>query len=193
MGEGCYLCGVNGAYGPDTNDKKTENKMKKTNSLTRRQLIAVCCVVVAFGTVMHFVHEMPFYNHFLSLIFPANECVWEHMKMVFWPFVLMGIWLCLRRRSLGALGGPVAAGLLAMPVTIGLFYVYWPFTHHSILIVDIILYTVVMIVGVFLAERWSHNAKMQRLRWLWLAAALATVLLMAYLTDHAPDNFLFRV
>lgn len=49
--------------------------------------------MVFLGAGMHFVHHVPFFNHFLGYIFPVRESVMAHMKMVFYPMLLLSIYL----------------------------------------------------------------------------------------------------
>ncbi len=83
-------------------------------------------VLIALGTSMHFVHELPFFNKFLGNIFPVNESVWEHMKMDFYPLLLAAIYLCIRKKDIHPFEGMILAGICAIPVQIILFYCYWP-------------------------------------------------------------------
>lgn len=150
-------------------------------------------IVIIFGTAMHFVHELPGFNHFWGYVFPVNECVWEHMKMVVWPMILLSVFLCIRSRSIKALGGPVMASLLAIPAQIGLFYMYWPFTHKSVLIFDIILYVAVMILATVFGIKWSGRTRTREHWAFWLIVGLALIFVLGYLTYHPFDMFLFTV
>lgn len=40
------------------------------------------------GFLGHFIFEMSGKNFFVGLFFPVNESVWEHLKLLFFPFVL---------------------------------------------------------------------------------------------------------
>lgn len=161
--------------------------------MKRFELILATVVAITIGTLMHFVHEWPVMSRFVGYIVPVNECVWEHMKMLFYPLFLTGIYLCIRNKSFKSIGGMVAVSLLAIPVQIALFYVYWPFVRHSILIVDIILYVVVMAVAVWVGNRWTLSEKFHRHWTLWWGVAVLMALLMGFLSYHAPDNILFVV
>lgn len=157
------------------------------------ELAVVTALVITFGTLMHFVHELPFFNHFLGYIFPTNECVWEHMKMVVWPLLLASTYLCVRKKSIKHFGGLVLTSLLSIPAQIGLFYIYWPFTHHSVLIFDIILYTGVMIAATILGVKWSENKNIQKTWGLWVAVAAVEIVVLGYLTYYPLDMIFFYV
>ncbi len=55
--------------------------------MTRKETIIATILLIIFGTSMHFVHHVPFFNHFLGYIFPVTESVMAHMKMVFYPML----------------------------------------------------------------------------------------------------------
>lgn len=47
--------------------------------MTRKETIIATILLIIFGTSMHFVHHVPFFNHFLGYIFPVTESVMAHM------------------------------------------------------------------------------------------------------------------
>lgn len=159
--------------------------------MKNKELIIAAIIVVAFGTGMHFVHELPFFNHFLGYIFPVNECVWEHMKMVFYPMFLLSLYFCISRKDIRQFGGPILASVIAIPAQIALFYCYWPFTHHSVLILDIILYTAVMVAATVYGEKWSRSESVRKHYGIWIAVAVAMIVLLAYLTYNPLDMIFF--
>ena len=67
------------------------------------------------------------------------------------------------------------------------------FTHHSVLIVDIISYALVMAAAMWLGLKWSKSGKLGKLWPLFVVIAIAEGILMAYLTYNPMDNFLFNI
>ena len=47
--------------------------------MSRKVTIIAIVLSVLIGTSMHFVHHVPFFNHFLGYIFPVKESVMAHM------------------------------------------------------------------------------------------------------------------
>jgi len=164
--------------------------MKKIGKI---ELVVMTVLAIALGTSMHFVHHVSFFNHFMGYVFPINECVWEHMKMLFYPLLLCAVYLCATRKSIKPFGGMIASCLVAIPTQIALFYVYWVFTRHSLTIVDVIAYVVVMIGAVLLGSKWSFNEKIQKNWVIYIVAAVALALLIAFLAYHPLDMNLFEV
>jgi ABC-type iron transport system FetAB permease component len=140
---------------------------------------------------MHFVHHAPFFNHFLGYIFPVTESVMAHMKMNFYPMLLLGIYLCVSRRDVKEIGAPVLGGLAVMPMVIAAFFAYWVFVRHELLPVDIVIYVASMVVAVLLARRWRSRRFVREWWPLWIAVAAGVIILTGYLTYHAPDWLVF--
>lgn len=159
--------------------------MKKT------ELIIVTVISIVLGTSMHFAHHLPFFNHFIGYIFPVNECVWEHMKMLFYPMLLTAIYSCVRQKDVHAFGGMIASNLICIPTQIALFYVYWIFTRHAITIVDVIAYLVVMVFGYALGNKLSSKNWIKAHWLLFIIIAVLMILLLGFLTYHAPEWNMF--
>ena len=86
--------------------------------MTRKETIIATILLIIFGTSMHFVHHVPFFNHFLGYIFPVTESVMAHMKMVFYPMLLLSLYLTISRRDIREIGAPVLGGLAVMPLIV---------------------------------------------------------------------------
>ena len=90
--------------------------------MSRKETIATTIVLIVIGTSMHFVHHVPFFNHFLGYIFPVKESVAAHMKMVFYPMLLLSVYLMIKKRDIWELGAPILGGLAVMPLIVVAFF-----------------------------------------------------------------------
>nr|WP_236945659.1 DUF6512 family protein [Enterocloster clostridioformis] len=54
--------------------------------------IAGILSVSLLGTLLHFTYRWSGRNPLIGLIAPVNESVWEHMKLLFFPMLLFGLW-----------------------------------------------------------------------------------------------------
>jgi ABC-type iron transport system FetAB permease component len=160
--------------------------------MSRKQTIIASILLIIFGTSMHFVHHAPFFNHFLGYIFPVTESVMAHMKMVFYPMLLLGIYLVIKNRDIREIGAPVLGSLIVMPLIIAEFFAYWVFVHHELTILDIIIYLVCMIGAVHFAKRWGKSEFVRKWWPLWLILTVAIIFLTGYLTYNAPDWLIFE-
>ena len=159
--------------------------------MTRKETIWATCLLILFGTSMHFVHHAPFFNHFLGYIFPVTESVMAHMKMIFYPMLLLSLYLVISRRDIREIGAPILAGLAVMPLVIVVFFAYWVFVQHELLPLDIVIYVASIIGAVLLAKRWRTKPLVQRNWPLWIVVAIIGMVVIGILTYHAPDWIVF--
>ena len=160
--------------------------------MSRKETIIATVLLIAFGTGMHFVHHMPFFNHFWGYIFPVTESVMAHMKMIFYPMLLLSLYLIISRHDIKEIGAPILGGIAVMPVVIAVFFAYWVFVRHELMALDIVIYVASIIAAVLLARRW-RNCRFVREKWpLWIAVIVIVIVLTGSLTYHAPDWIIFR-
>ena len=159
--------------------------------MSRKETLIATIVLILFGTSMHFVHHLPCFNHFLGYIFPVTESVMAHMKMLFYPMLLLGIYLVISRRDIREIGAPILGGLAVMPLVIAAFFAYWVFVRHELMALDIVIYVAALIGAVLLARRW-RDCRFVREKWpLWIAVAVIGIVITGVLTYHAPDWLIF--
>lgn len=160
--------------------------------MSKKETIIATVLLIIFGTSMHFVHHVPFFNHFLGYIFPVVESVMAHMKMVFYPMLLLGIYLAVSRRDIREIGAPVLASLAVMPLIILVFFAYWIFVRHELMALDIVIYISAMVLAIHLAKRWRVKPFVRNNWGLWIVVAILTILATGFLTYNAPDWIIFE-
>ncbi|MCI9155356.1 MAG: hypothetical protein HFF44_00265 [Lawsonibacter sp.] len=154
----------------------------------KRQLIITWIATLLAGFVLHFVYEWcP--NAVTALFSPINESLWEHIKLIFWPF--LGAALILNRDRPGG----VRPWLLVLPLlcalTLVLGWVYHVTLGGEAMWVDIALYVLVMTLGFWLATRFSGPFK--GVKWLLpILAAAVLAALIGWFTLYPPEGLLFR-
>lgn len=159
--------------------------------MSRKESIIAIILLVIIGAGMHFVHHAPFFNHFCGYVFPVSESVMAHMKMNFYPMLLLSLYLCVSRRDIREVGAPILGGLAVMPMVIAAFFSYWVFVRHELLPLDVVIYIASMVGAVHLAEKWRKNLTVRKLWPLWIAFAVIVIILSGYLTYHSPDWLIF--
>lgn len=160
--------------------------------MSKKETIIATVLLIIFGTSMHFVHHVPFFNHFLGYIFPMVESVMAHMKMVFYPMLLLGIYLSVSRRDIREIGAPVLASLAVMPLIILVFFSYWIFVRHELMALDMVIYISAMVLAIQLAKRWRVKPFVRNNWGLWIVVAILTILATGFLTYNAPDWIIFE-
>ena len=159
--------------------------------MSRKETVIAAILLVILGTSMHFVHHLPFFNHFLGYIFPVKESVMAHMKMILYPMALLSLYLIISRKDIRETGAPILAGLAVMPLIVVAFFSYWVFVRHELMALDIVIYVAAVIGAILLARRWRAS-NFVRNRWpLWIVVFLIAVILTGYLTYNAPEWIIF--
>ena len=58
----------------------------------KKQLLLAFVLAVLAGAGLHFVYGLcP--NGVTALFSPVNESIWEHVKILFWPYLAAAVWL----------------------------------------------------------------------------------------------------
>lgn len=102
--------------------------------------IAGFIFVSAIGTLSHFLFDFFDKSKIIALFCPVNECVWEHLKLLFFPFL---IWTALEyfilNKKQGNYFSSKAKGVLAgMIFIVAFFYTYTGIAGKDIAFIDIL-------------------------------------------------------
>ena len=151
-------------------------------------------LMIAFGACMHFVIEpLPAgpITTFLGNIFPVNETSWEHMKMMWYPLLAVGIIFSIKTGNRGYFGAFVVCAVMAMLMNLGAFSIYQSFSGHTILPVDIMIYVSTMLIGALLACELAHKKWARTLFPLWAALAVMVTAGIIWLTYYPGKGYVF--
>lgn len=153
----------------------------------KRQLCLTGLAAILAGVFLHFLyHWVPCAG--TALVSPICESIWEHGKLIFWPYLAAALLL-----NRGRPGG-IRPWLLVLPLLcLGMLaagYVWHIFLDGEGLWVDVALYVGLMALGFWLPTRFS--GPFQGVRW---AAPIVITLLLAALfalvTLWPPEGPLF--
>ena len=119
------------------------------NKILKWQIIAVLFSLV-LGTLLHFTYEWSGENNFVASFSAANESVWEHLKLVFFPILLFAIieYFFLKSDTKHYFVAKLAAILTAMSFITIFFYTYTGILGKSYFVLDIASF----IISILLAE-----------------------------------------
>jgi len=148
--------------------------------------------VAALGTLLHFLYDLLGEPEVLAWLMPINESIWEHAKLLFWPYLLVAAigayWLY---RPYPDLVQGETVGLLAgLAVVIAGYYVYSGILGFHLMAVDISLYYAGVLVAECVSCRYlRHHPKVA---WPWGGLVLG-ILALAFvaLTYQPPELALF--
>ena len=111
-------------------------------SVFRTRLLTGMLLVAVLGSLFHFVYDWTGQSWLAGLFFPVNESVWEHLKLVFWPMVLLNCYFTSRYKDSdyhvepAVLWGTVV-GMICIPV---LFYTYRGILGYGYSWIDVAVY-----------------------------------------------------
>lgn len=130
----------------------------------RKYTIIGIVFVLAAGSVSHFVYEWTGNNFFAGLIFPMNESVWEHMKLVFFPMLLFSFIMKNHLESefpcIGfATSGGLLTGTLLVPV---LFYTYTGILGYDLPVADIVIFAICVLAAFFATYKLTQSSRLQK-------------------------------
>lgn len=162
------------------------------NPLKRFTLIGIIFVLVT-GSLAHFVYDWSLQNFIIGFFFPVSESTWEHMKLVFFPMLLYGLFLYSKLKEdypclASALPAGILSGTFLIPV---LFYTYSGILGKNYMALDITTFVIAVLVAFIRTYRLTLSCRGNTfLIPLWTAVIItfACFLLFTYLP---PDLGLF--
>ena len=107
-------------------------------------------VVLAAGNLLHFVYDWTGQSPIAAPLAAVNESTWEHMKLLFFPMLVLVLFLFFKLPEQSPI--PVAlsigtlVGLALIPI---LFYTYTGVLGFSVMAIDIAIFYI-SVLGVFL-------------------------------------------
>lgn len=106
------------------------------------------CFVIAciLGTIFHFIYEWSGYAPVAGIFFPVNESTWEHLKLIFFPIMILSVieFFALNAQYKNFICIKFLSSLLAMAITIVLFYTYTGVYGKNSDVINIFIYLVSM-------------------------------------------------
>ena len=154
---------------------------------SRKALAAWCVAAILLGSGLHFLYGL-WPNVLTALIAPVNESLWEHVKLLIWPYLAAAAALTWGRP--GALRPWLLSLAVMSAVMLAAGYGYHVVLGGEALWFDLLLYALVMLLGFRLPTRFS--GPFGGIPWAAAAAAgVAVILLSFWFTFHPPEARLF--
>lgn len=154
-----------------------------------RRLLCAFAVTTVVGACLHFLYAL-LPNPLTALISPVNESLWEHVKILFWPYLAAALLL-----TRGGGKGCITPWLLTAPllcaVMLAAGYVYHIALGGEALAVDVGLYVLLMAAGFLVPGALHRTGDRDGLRDLAVLLVLALAGALLILTFLPPDHILF--
>ena len=164
----------------------------------KRFCIIGAVVTIVLGILSHFVYDWTGQNFCVGLFFPINESTWEHMKLVYFPMLLVtltaGRFLEKRYPCIyDAMFLGTFAGLFLLPV---LFYTYSGILGFRVDWINIAIYIISILASylvVYLVASDGKERNSKLIRYIYYAFLLAFMIFTVYPPGIGLFTFHFKV
>lgn len=153
----------------------------------------IACIL---GVLFHFIYEWSGKNPAAGIFFPVNESTWEHLKLIFFPILIVSVPeyfllpVSVRNKFWFS---RLAAVIFGMILTIILFYTYTGVYGKNVDVLNIAIYFIAMIAAYILGYRILSTDKKHSLsNSMSLLCFFCIFLLFAIFTRRPPDIGLFE-
>lgn len=163
-------------------------------SLKKKEIVA-CILSCILGVLFHFVYNWSNQSFFLGFFVPVNESIWEHLKLHFYPIILVSIpqyyllgkqypdFFCVKFRSI----------LLAIFSTVILFYTYSGILGQIVDFINIAIFFLSMILAYLYSCKQLQKQAPAKSSGYCILGLFTLALLFAVFTIYPPAIGLFQV
>ena len=127
-------------------------------NLKKYEIIGVIFTII-LGTLLHFTYEWSNGSNIVALFSAVNESTWEHIKLLFFPYLLYAIFEYIMLKdeydniiTAKLLG--VISGMILIPL---LFYSYQALFQKDCFIIDISIFVISVIISYVISYRIMKN------------------------------------
>ena len=127
--------------------------------LEKRRLImwsiAGIITVSIMGSLFHYGYDLSGRNGVIGAIMPVNESVWEHLKLLFFPYIVFVIteYIVYGRKAEGFLFSRTVGLLCGMILIPVLFYSYTGMIGMNYFIADILTFLTAVIMSFYISTK----------------------------------------
>lgn len=163
---------------------------------SRRILIFCICggvFTLILGTLGHFVYEWSGNALWTAWLFPVNESVWEHLKLLILPEV---VYFAAGAYFLRGANNYISALFFCIAVSAGFvtggFYLYTSLMGRAVLVLDVLLFCTAIILGYVTSYFLLTAEKFPLLTVISLMGLVVALVCFFTFTMSPPHTFLFR-
>lgn len=168
--------------------------MNKTK--IRNLQIIVIILSIILGTLLHFTYEWSGENNFVGSFSAVNESTWEHLKLVFFPMLILGIieYFFIKKDAKNYIESKTIGIFVSICFIIVFFYTYTGILGTNFFIVDILTFVLSIILGEYIAYKLMIKENQSNNLSKILSAGIIIFLLASFIifTYHPPKVNLFK-
>ena len=152
-------------------------------------------IIILLSVLFHFLYEW-FPNIIFSIIFPVNESIWEHMKLLYSGFIIWGIFEYIILKKCNITFYNYFYQLFLISITSILFYLIMYIPLYQVFGENIFISIGLLIIVILLEEIFSYNLLLNYKRITILNKFSVILILLFYivfgsLTYNPLKNYLF--
>ena len=158
------------------------------------ELIGIVFIIL-LGAALHFTFALSGNQSIVGAFSAVNESVWEHLKMAFWPSLLLTVieYPLLRKTAKNFFTAKTIGAYLMVAVIPLVFYSYTAFSGKSIFAIDISTFVVAVIIGQLLSYKLlTYRQLPGPLNKIAVAAIILLALAFIVFTYYPPQLQIFR-
>ena len=177
-----------------TKIQKIIKKIKQEKLLKIQVIITVISIIL--GTILHFTYNLSGENNFIGSFSAVNESVWEHLKLAFFPMLILGIieYFFVKNISNNYIEAKTIGIFLAISFIVVAFFTYTGILGVDILILDILIFITSIILGETISYKLMKRENESNNKTKVLAGIILIFLLFSFIicTFNPPKVNLFR-
>ena len=149
--------------------------------------------VVLLGVFLHFAYDLSGNNPIVGLFALTTESVWEHLKLIFFPMLILTLWdlYTRQRNNLSFLPARVIGILSGMIFTIIVFYTVTGVIGATIAWVNILIYLLSVAFAFWIEKKLCNRCRNLSISWAIFILILFIILFIVF-TIAPPDLGIFR-
>lgn len=167
----------------------------KTSKLLKIELI-VTILELILGTLLHFIYEWSGNNVIIASFSAVNESVWEHLKLVFYPMLILGVieYYFVKNIANNYIEAKAIGIFTAISFIVISFFTYTGIIGTNFFIIDILIFIISIILGEWTSYKLMKRKNESTIQTKILAGGILIFLLSCFVifTYVTPQVNLFR-
>jgi len=167
----------------------------KTSKLLKIELI-VTILGLILGTLLHFIYEWSGNNVIIASFSAVNESVWEHLKLVFYPMLILGLieYYFVKNIANNYIEAKAIGIFTAISFIVISFFTYTGIIGTNFFIIDILIFIISIILGEWTSYKLMKRKNESTIQTKILAGGILIFLLSCFIifTYVTPQVNLFR-
>lgn len=167
----------------------------KTSKLLKIELIVIILELI-LGTLLHFIYEWSGNNTIIASFSAVNESVWEHLKLVFYPMLILGLieYYFVKNIANNYIEAKAIGIFTAISFIVISFFTYTGIIGTNFFIIDILIFIISIILGEWTSYKLMKRKNESTIQTKILAGGILIFLLSCFVifTYVTPQVNLFR-